>query len=338
VIGSIANLIVLIALIKLFKKTKTRVNLLLIHLTIADLLVTIFLMPLEIGWASTVRWLAGDFLCRFFGFFRIFGLFLSSNILICISLDRFYAIVWPLEANAKAARHVKILLWSAWIISILSAVPQIFIFHVMSHPVHTWYTQCVTFGSFPSETVERIYIIFGMVMIYLLPLVVIVITYSVILYTILHKSRNESLGDGMRRTSVVLLSRAFSRTLKMTIVIVSVFILCWTPYFVITVWFVADKRSFSLIDMRVEKFLYIFACANSVMDPIVYGYFNLRKRPPKKAQNLTRDASVKNSLSMAQRPAPYHKLKNCVKFKLKPSSSQDLTKEKDENTYGTFSP
>ena len=43
-------------------------------------------------------------------------------------------------------------------------------------------------------------------------------------------------GDGLRRTSVVLLNRAFSRTLKMTIVIVSVFILCWTPYFVITVW------------------------------------------------------------------------------------------------------
>ena len=52
--------------------------------------------------------------------------------------------------------------------------------------------------------------------------------------------------------------------------------------------FVADKRSFSHIDMRVEKFLYIFACANSVMDPIVYGYFNLRKknRHSSKSQNL----------------------------------------------------
>ena len=60
----------------------------------------------------------------------------------------------------------------------------------MSHPVHTWYTQCVTFGSFPSEKWERIYIIFGIVMIYILPLAVIVLTYSVILYTILHKSRN----------------------------------------------------------------------------------------------------------------------------------------------------
>ena len=40
---------------------------------------------------------------------------------------------------------------------------------------------------------------------------------------------------------------------------------------------------------------------------------------------------------MVQRPAPYHKLKNGVKFKLKPTASQELTKEKDENTYGTFS-
>ena len=50
----------------------------------------------------------------------------------------------------------------------------------------------------------------------------------------------------------------------------------------------ADKHSFSHIDMRVEKFLYIFACANSVMDPIVYGYFNLRKKPrhASKNQNL----------------------------------------------------
>lgn len=41
---------------------------------------------------------------------------------------------------------------------------------------------------------------------------------------------------------------------------------------------------------------------------------------------------------MVQRPAPYHKLNNSVKFKLKPTPSQDLMKEKDENTYGTFSP
>ena len=123
-VSSVANCTILLILIRRYKKTKSRVNLLLIHLAIADLLVTFLMMPLEIGWAATVMWLAGDFMCRFFSFFRIFGLFLSSNILICISLDRFYAIVCPLSAG-KAARNMKILLWAAWIISILSAAPQV---------------------------------------------------------------------------------------------------------------------------------------------------------------------------------------------------------------------
>ena len=46
------------------------------------------MMPLEIGWAATVMWTAGDAMCRILMFLRIFGLFLSGNVLICISLDR----------------------------------------------------------------------------------------------------------------------------------------------------------------------------------------------------------------------------------------------------------
>jgi hypothetical protein len=47
------------------------------------------MMPLEIIWAITVSWWAGDILCRVCSFFRIFGLFLSSNIVVCISIDRY---------------------------------------------------------------------------------------------------------------------------------------------------------------------------------------------------------------------------------------------------------
>ena len=66
----------------------SRLNQLLLQLVVADLMVTFFMMPLEIIWAATVSWWGGDFLCRLCSFFRIFGLFLSSNIVICISIDR----------------------------------------------------------------------------------------------------------------------------------------------------------------------------------------------------------------------------------------------------------
>ena len=50
--------------------------------------VTCILMPVEIGWAATVQWLAGDFMCRVLLFLRVFGLYLSNFILVCISIDR----------------------------------------------------------------------------------------------------------------------------------------------------------------------------------------------------------------------------------------------------------
>lgn len=47
------------------------------------------MMPLEIVWASTVTWNAGDLMCRLMSFWRTFGLYLSSFVLVCISIDRY---------------------------------------------------------------------------------------------------------------------------------------------------------------------------------------------------------------------------------------------------------
>ena len=46
------------------------------------------MMPLEIGWNVTVTWQAGDPTCRIMAFMRTFGLYLSSFVIVSISLDR----------------------------------------------------------------------------------------------------------------------------------------------------------------------------------------------------------------------------------------------------------
>lgn len=43
---------------------------------------------MQIGWRTTNAWLAGNFACKIFLVLRAFGLYLSSNVLVCISLDR----------------------------------------------------------------------------------------------------------------------------------------------------------------------------------------------------------------------------------------------------------
>ena len=71
---------------------------------------------------------------------------------------------------------------------------QVYVFHVLHHPEHQWYTQCVTFGSFKNDSWEKAYTVFGMIMTYFIPLIVIVLTYAVILFTIYKKSTEQESG------------------------------------------------------------------------------------------------------------------------------------------------
>lgn len=73
--------------------------------------------------------------------------------------------------------------------------------------------------------------------------------------------------------------KARMRTLKMSIVIVSSFIVCWTPYYLLGLWYwflpedLEGKVSHSLSHM-----LFIFGLVNTCLDPIIYGLFTIQFR------------------------------------------------------------
>ena len=123
VIAASGNLTVFITLFR-NREQKIRVNMFIMHLAIADLIVTFIMMPMEIGWNSTVDWRAGDFGCRVLMFFRVFGLYLSSCVLVVISLDRYFAILHPLSLN-DADKRGQIMLSFAWVFSVIVSIPQV---------------------------------------------------------------------------------------------------------------------------------------------------------------------------------------------------------------------
>ncbi|ELT96363.1 hypothetical protein CAPTEDRAFT_136055 [Capitella teleta] len=278
VIAACGNLTVFITLFR-NRHRKSRVNLFIMHLSIADLVVTFIMLPLEIAWHTTVAWIAGDVACRILMFWRTFGFYLSSFILIAISLDRYFAITRPMSLS-DADRRGKLMLILAWLFSIVASSPQSVIYHVESHPNHPWFKQCVTFNFFPTTTHQMIYNVFCFSALYLAPLVVIVISYSFILIEITKRSREGRGGDtnsmiastgSLRRSGVGRMEKARIRTLKMTIVIVFVFVMCWTPYYAMIIWHWVDKTSAEQVDEKIQRILYLFAVSNSCMNPIVYG-------------------------------------------------------------------
>lgn len=105
-------------------KRKSHVRVLIINLTVADLLVTFIVMPVDAVWNITVQWLAGDFACRLLMFLKLQAMYSCAFVTMVISLDRQSAILNPL-AISKARKRNRVMLTVAWGMSVLLSVPQV---------------------------------------------------------------------------------------------------------------------------------------------------------------------------------------------------------------------
>uniref|UniRef100_A0A914YWN8 G-protein coupled receptors family 1 profile domain-containing protein n=1 Tax=Panagrolaimus superbus TaxID=310955 RepID=A0A914YWN8_9BILA len=92
-IGVPINIHILFKLLKQKAKTarysvKRGFLILKIHLNISDTLILFINAGGKLGWLITYEWKAGEEMCRIFKFVSIGTLYLSSNIVVCIALDR----------------------------------------------------------------------------------------------------------------------------------------------------------------------------------------------------------------------------------------------------------
>ncbi|GFX88633.1 gonadotropin-releasing hormone II receptor [Trichonephila clavipes] len=79
----------------------------------------------------------------------------------------------------------------------------------------------------------------------------------------------------LRRSNNACMERAHTRTLRITIIIILSFFLCWTPYIVMVLWYLFDPVSADKVDSRVQSFLFLFGLSNACVNPMVYGSFFL---------------------------------------------------------------
>ncbi|XP_028258142.1 putative gonadotropin-releasing hormone II receptor [Parambassis ranga] len=261
-------------------KRKSHVRVLIINLTVADLLVTFIVMPVDAVWNITVQWMAGDFACRLLMFLKLQAMYSCAFVTVVISLDRQSAILNPLAINITRKRN-RVMLSVAWAMSVVLSVPQMFLFHNVTiiHPED--FTQCTTRGSFVTHWDETAYNMFTFSCLFLLPLVIMITCYTRIFCEISKRLKKDNLpsNEVHLRCSKNNIPRARMRTLKMSIVIVLSFIICWTPYYLLGLWYwffpddLEGKVSHSLTHI-----LFIFGLVNACLDPVIYGLFTIRFR------------------------------------------------------------
>lgn len=107
------------------------------HLTLANLLETLIVMPLDGMWNITVQWYAGELLCKVLSYLKLFSMYAPAFVMVVISLDRSLAITRPLavKSNNKLGQ---LMIGLAWLLSSIFAGPQVNQYHKL---FRTWRSQ-----------------------------------------------------------------------------------------------------------------------------------------------------------------------------------------------------
>lgn len=106
------------------RHTWSAVYTLILHLSIADLLVTVFCIFGEAAWSYTVEWIAGELACKLVKWFQMFALYLSTYVLVLIGIDRWVAVKYPMKSLNMAQRCHRLLIF-AYILSLIMSMPQV---------------------------------------------------------------------------------------------------------------------------------------------------------------------------------------------------------------------
>ena len=183
-------------------------------------------------------------------------------------------------------KRAKLLVFFAWALSAIFSIP---LFILYEETVIQGVTQCwIELGD---QWRWQVYMVLVSTVLFFIPAVIITMCYAIIVKTIWDKgtykmpkdrksrSRNRDSSDdddkGSRRASSRgIIPRAKVKTVKMTFVIVIVFIACWSPYIVFDLLQVFDQIPKTQTNIAVATFIQSLAPLNSAANPLIYCLFS----------------------------------------------------------------
>ncbi|KAL3272407.1 hypothetical protein HHI36_013883 [Cryptolaemus montrouzieri] len=252
------------------------------HLAFADLCVGVISVLTDIIWRVTVSWYAGNIACKIIKFLQVVVTYASTYVLVALSIDRYNAIRHPMKFSGSW-RRAKCLILTAWLFSIILSLPILFLYE---EQVIQGQTQC--WLEFSEQWKWKLYMTLVSLSLFVIPAAIIATCYAVIIAIIWTKSSKSFAkvktdahnlhgrqgSDSKRVSSRGLIPRAKIKTVKITLVIVSVFILCWSPYIVFDLLQVYGHIEPTQTNIAIATFVQSLAPLNSAANPIIYCIFS----------------------------------------------------------------
>ncbi|XP_031556210.1 QRFP-like peptide receptor [Actinia tenebrosa] len=335
VISFVGNILLILVVHKNANMKKT-INYFIVNMAVSDLVVPIVILPRVIVQEASGRqtWLAmegaaGNIMCKLMFFFSDVTMVVSILSLLCISMDRFCAVVFPMKLSLITSRVRIGLMAFTWTFSVFYFAPFLYGFKLMkingeTHCLLQWSEDI----SFHLE-IQRAAAIASCILFTLVPCVLLTVMYSAILIvtrSTIIKGENGNGARSRRQANNI-------KLLKLAVLTVVGFAFCYGPFNVflfyatlILNWNISTSEALRTFLFAAQFLTY----TNSALNPCLYFIFieNYR-RGLQRVLKIGRPKTRKNTL-LASR--------NTTRSRLDRKSPNQTSTEDQEIRYAHLKP
>ncbi|NXA37146.1 OPRK protein, partial [Eudromia elegans] len=253
----------LIFLLFRYTKMKTATNIYIFNLALADALVTTT-MPFQSTEYLMNSWPFGDVLCKIVISIDYYNMFTSIFTLTMMSVDRYIAVCHPVKAlDFRTPLKAKIINICIWLLSSSVGISAIVL---GGTKVREGHTECSL--QFP----DRDYMwwdifmkICVFVFAFVIPVLIIIVCYTLMILRL----KSVRLLSGSREKD-----RNLRRITRLVLVVVAVFIICWTPIHIFVLVEALGDVSHSTAAISSYYFCIALGYTNSSLNPILYAFLD----------------------------------------------------------------
>ncbi|XP_029131583.1 trace amine-associated receptor 1-like [Labrus bergylta] len=252
------NLLVIISVIY-FTQLHTPTNYLILSVAVADLLVGIIVFPLSMAFSLSSCLYHEDLFCKVRSSFDVTLSTCSILNLCCISIDRYYAVCQPLLYKTKVNhRTAVIMILVSWGGSALIGIGILIA------------------GLNNEKCVERCLIdaltenIIGPILSFYFPVIIMLCIYLKIFLVAQKQARRIQIKPSQSTKSGVTISKMERKATKTLAIVLGVFLLCWTPFFLCITFSPLSDNS---VPVPVIETLNWLTLLNSMLNPFIYAFF-----------------------------------------------------------------
>ncbi|XP_019905067.1 prokineticin receptor 1a [Esox lucius] len=219
-----------IASLARYKKLRNLTNLLIANLAVSDILVAVVCCPFLLDYyvVKQLSWDYGLVLCASINYLRTVSLYVSTNALLAIAVDRYMVIVHPLKPRMKYHTACYLIL-GVWIIPIIISIPSAYFVSETTYPHFSnksHKTFCAQIWPVDHQFYYRSYFLFIFSLEFAVPVAVMALCYARISRELWFKTV-----PGFQTEQIRKRLRGRRRTVVALLLVLAAYVLCWAPYY-----------------------------------------------------------------------------------------------------------